>query len=415
MQSRRISFFLAFILVCSLSDLAASRVLTSNATLHAAIVLATQQDDGAAANETQLEPNRKGAFQITRTTMPATIYDQGCRCFGTTSKRPSEVNIRGESDIVYEVRVGDNYDPKKPAGVFVYIHAGEDGRPPEGYEPVLAERNIIFIGANHSGNTIEAAWRAGMAAYAVEVLDSAYNLDRDRIYVAGLSGGGRAASLTMMGFQDVFSGGLPMVGANPIIPMRNADSKGKPFHSTGVKGFKKSDLKVAAKTGRYVFYTAQHDINRANVEAVYTGYHKNGFKHVTYLEEPDHGHSVASPEYLGKALDYLDEPIGEIAIARMKSAGKLIHSQPTLATRYFESVLMHTDADENSEDREVAKKALARLSDNYSTELDKTRAKIKRASEKSREKVLKKFATKWGEIGASDVAQMQTELDQAAE
>ena len=415
MPPRQISFCFFFTLVFALLPIGWSQKSVSNAApLKAAFKLPQQNNDSQNEAADQLQPNRKGAFQVTRATMPTKIYNRACKSFGKNSPNQSVANIRGESDIVYEVRVGDNYDPEKPAGVFVFINAGDDGRPPRGYESVLAERNLIFIGANNSGNKVDGSWRVGMAAYAVQVLDEVYSLDYDRIYVTGLSGGGRAASHCMMGFQDVFSGGLPMVGANPMIPMKNANSKGKVYHSSGVKGFKKADLRVAAKTGRYVFYSASNDFNKANVEAVYKGYHKNGFKFVTYLEEPNHGHSTASPEFLGKALDYLDAPISEIAIARMKTAAKLIHSDPTLATRYFQSVLTHANAKDNAEDREAAEKALSKLKDSYSTELEKTQAKIKRSGEKSKLKVLEKFAKKWGQIGTSDVARMQKELQQSS-
>ena len=413
MQSRRKLFSAFYLMAFALLQIGVMQFSFSNVALLGASIATPPQNETAA--EQPLESSRKGAFQITRKSMPATIYGRASKSFGKNSPRQAESNIRGESDIVYEVRVGDNYDPQKPAGVFVYINAGNDGRPPRGYESVLADRNIIFIGANNSGNKIDAAWRVGMAAYAVQVLDEAYRLDYDRIYVGGLSGGGRAASHGMMEFQDVFSGGLPMVGANPMIPMKNANSKGKVYHSSGVKGFKKSNLKVAAKTGRYVFYSAEEDFNQANVKAVYEGYRKNGFKFVTYLEEPNHGHSTASPEFLGKAIEFLDAPIEEIAIARMKTAAKLTHSQPTLATRYYELALLHISEQNHPEDRETAEKALAKLKSSYSTELEKTQAKIKRTGAKSKLKVLEKFASKWGQIGASDVAQMQKELEQTNE
>ena len=251
---RRISFCFFFTLVFALVSIGRSQMSVSNAApLKAVFKLPQQNDDSQDEAADPLQPNRKGAFQVTRVTMPTRIYNRACKSFGKNPPNQSETNIRGESDIVYEVRVGDKYDPEKPAGVFVYINAGDDGRPPRGYEAVLDERNLIFIGAINSGNKVDGSWRVGMAAYAVQVLDEVYNLDYDRIYIAGLSGGGRAASHCMMGFQDVFSGGLPMVGANPMIPMKNASSKGQVYHSKGVKGFKKADLRVAAKSGPICF------------------------------------------------------------------------------------------------------------------------------------------------------------------
>ena len=251
MQSRRKSFLAFYLMAFALLQIGVTQISFSNVALLGASIATPPQNETAA--EQPLESNRKGAFQITRKSMPATIYGRASKSFGKNSPRQAESNIRGESDIVYEVRVGDNYDPQKPAGVFVYINAGNDGRPPRGYESVLADRNIIFIGANNSGNKIEAAWRVGMAAYAVQVLDEAYQLDYDRIYVGGLSGGGRAASHGMMEFQDVFSGGLPMVGANPMIPNEERQLERKSLSLLGSQRFQEIQFENRSEDGSICF------------------------------------------------------------------------------------------------------------------------------------------------------------------
>ena len=45
-------------------------------------------------------------------------------------------------------------------------------------------------------------------------MNKQYCLDPARIYISGCSGGGRAASWVAMGYPDVFSGGLYMIGAD---------------------------------------------------------------------------------------------------------------------------------------------------------------------------------------------------------
>ena len=206
-----------------------------------------------------------------------------------------------------------------------------------------------------------------------------------------------------------------MAGANPMLPMTNSASKGKVYEDKGVKGVKPADLQIAATKGRYVFYTAAKDFNRKNVQLVAEGYLKYGFKFVTYLEDPKLGHKVASAEYLGKALDYLDAPVGEIAIARMKSVSKLARSQPALAAGQLKSVIMHSDPEKDAEDIEKAKKLLARIMDSYSAELEKLKLKMEKSSEKSRMRQLERFAGKWLQIGASDVALMRNQLEENPE
>ena len=193
--------------------------------------------------------------------------------------------------------------------------------------------------------------------------------------------------------------------------MKNASSSGAVYSDAGVKSFKLADLKVAASTGRYVFYSAAKDYNRTSTKMIAEGYLNYGFKNVTYLEDPKRGHGNASTEYLNKALDYLDAPLGEIAIARMKSAKKLIRSQPAIAARQFQSVLTHTDAETFADEREKAEKALAKIMDSYASDLEKLQSRIKKANQNSANKLLDKFANKWLQIGVDDVAQMREALE----
>ena len=305
--------------------------------------------------------------------------------------------------------------PKKPVGIFAYISPTEKGRPPKGFEKVLSKRNIIYIGANDSGNEVDPPWRVALAANAVRILNEAYQIDPDRVYISGFSGGGRSASIGMLGFQDVFSGGMPMAGANAMLPMENATSETDVYFDSGVKGVKPSDLQLAATMGRYVFYSSEKDFNRMNTKKIAEGYQKHGFKFVTYLEAPKRGHNAASAAYLDKALDFLDAPIGEIAISRMKSATKLARSQPALAARQFKSIVMHADTEEKAKEIEKAEKSLAKIMDNYSTDLKKLQAKLEKASDKAKARLVTKFAGKWLQIGASDVAQMQEQMAEASE
>ena len=221
MQSQRFLLVFLYALGIAVAQTSLPQSLCYETSLIGAAIAVLPQGDGSEENSSDkqepLEPHRKGGFQVTRRNLPASIYSRAEFCFGGNLTPVTGTSVRGKSDIVYEVRVGKDYTPEKPAGVFVFISPTDKGRPPKRYDSVLAERNIIYIGANQSGNEVDPAWRVAMAAYAVSVLGEAYNLDHDRIYIAGMSGGGRAASHGMLGFQDVFSGALLMVGANAML------------------------------------------------------------------------------------------------------------------------------------------------------------------------------------------------------
>ena len=60
---------------------------------------------------------------------------------------PNEINE-------WAVYVPESYDPGSPPGLLVFISPTESGRMPGRYRQVLDDHNLIWIGANHSGNRV---------------------------------------------------------------------------------------------------------------------------------------------------------------------------------------------------------------------------------------------------------------------
>ena len=174
MLLKRFPFAVFCILSFPLAGMVMSQTAVLNGQIVGAIIAAPQENsetkEEAASKQTPLESGRVGSFQITRKHLPSAIYNRAASCFGAKSAPSEAAVVSGKTDVVYEVSVGDSYDPEKPAGVFVFISASDNGRAPKGFAEVLAERNIIFIGANNSGNEVSPPWRVAMAANAVRVL-----------------------------------------------------------------------------------------------------------------------------------------------------------------------------------------------------------------------------------------------------
>jgi hypothetical protein len=65
-------------------------------------------------------------------------------------------------------------------------------------------------------------------------------------------------------------------------------------------------------SNRYVLLTGDKDMNLDNAKAIYeSGYTKEGFKFVTYLQVPDMGHNVPDAEWFEKAIVALDTPLSD--------------------------------------------------------------------------------------------------------
>src|ERR1700759_4631196 len=124
--------------------------------------------------------------------------------------KPGDYDLSVES---FEAYVPGTYKPGGAQyGLLVFINSGDDGKNNGNFKPLLDKYHIIWISANKAGNDRLTLHRIGLALDAVHNMKKLYNIDTDRIYLSGISGGGRASSLLMPAYPDVFSGSLYLIG-----------------------------------------------------------------------------------------------------------------------------------------------------------------------------------------------------------
>ena len=212
-----------------------------------------------------------------------------------------------DSDPTYELYVPPDYEPGRPFGLMVWIAPSGIGRVPGSWPKVLDDHHLIWVGPNNVGNDKEMVWRTYMAFEAVRQAKLHFAIDDERIYVAGMSGGGRIASHAAILGADTFAGGYYVVGCNF---WRHVPS-GEPRRMYA--GFwRRPDsklLKTARSRNRYVLLTGSDDFNRANTKAIYKGYVKDRFAHVTYIEVPGMGHEHPNAYWFEQGIEALDEPL----------------------------------------------------------------------------------------------------------
>jgi hypothetical protein len=119
------------------------------------------------------------------------------------------------ADESFAVHVPRHYAGKKPFGLIVYIDPGDlGGRMIKAYHKVLNRHNLIWVGANKAGNQREVIHRVGLSLDAIHNMTRQYNIDPNRVYVCGMSGGGRISSWVGMGYPEVVAGTFPFCGVN---------------------------------------------------------------------------------------------------------------------------------------------------------------------------------------------------------
>jgi len=195
--------------------------------------------------------------------------------------------IEADKEITWQVYVPDSYDPSKPAGLMVYISPTRQGRMPSGWQPVFDGENLIFISANQSGNRTPTKRRMLFAALAPYVVSSDFEVDPDRIYVSGFSGGGKVASIASIHFANLFTGAIYICGAEFWSDIPPA-------------------LRSKAMSNRYVFLTGDRDFNRTLTRNIYRKYERAGVVNINLMTIRGMGHETPDRERFREAIHYLD-------------------------------------------------------------------------------------------------------------
>lgn len=201
------------------------------------------------------------------------------------------------------VRLPRDYSARQPAGLLVWISPDEHGTPPAPLHAALDEANIIAIGFDKCGNTRPIANRYQLAIDAVATATRRFHIDPRRVYVSGLSGGGRVASILLACFPDVFTGAVPICGLNcpEIVPMGGGRAVAPAFaRPTG----KRWDL---FRQRRMAPVTGGKDFSQPEIIAAAQVLRTDGAQ-VKLFEHLDMGHELPTSERFAEALKWVDEP-----------------------------------------------------------------------------------------------------------
>lgn len=231
----------------------------------------------AAPGATAADEPATGRFDITRT--PAEVM-------GAAAARRSADVIDPEEPIRWEVFVPETYDPTDPPGLLVYISPTDSGAVPRPWEPVLAGKNLIWIGARRAGNSVNVQRRALLALMAPGVIRQTYAVDGQRVYVTGLSGGGKMASMLSAEYPNVFKGAI---------------------FNCGVEFWDRRPARFEAlKANRFVFVAGEHDQALRPTKRAYRRYQKAGVVNIKLMVIAGMGHEHPDADHMAEALEFLD-------------------------------------------------------------------------------------------------------------
>lgn len=203
-----------------------------------------------------------------------------------TAKRYENI-LNLDEPISWEVYVPKNYSTENPPGLLVYISPRNSGELPIEWQELMDNNNLIWVGANESGNKIDTFKRMTYALFATNMIGKQYSVDASRIYLSGFSGGGRVASLLAADYPQIFKGAIYNSGVN--------------------KWGNMTDEKLALmQSNRYVFIAGREDFNLNDTKKIYRVYKKEGIKNIDLKIISRMGHEIPSAKNYGEAISFLD-------------------------------------------------------------------------------------------------------------
>lgn len=195
-----------------------------------------------------------------------------------------------DQPLEWSVYVPASYDSALPAGLLVYISPSDSGGIPEEWKPIMERRNLIWIGAHRSGNTVSTSLRIAYALLAPVAMEKRYTLDAERVYLSGLSGGGRVSSIVAPDYAHIFKGAIYNCGADSW---------------SGERPERHEEMKA----NHYVFITGTRDFNLRSTKNAYRAYEKAGIANIKLMVIPRMAHrNPRAPDY-ERAIEYLDSRI----------------------------------------------------------------------------------------------------------
>jgi len=206
----------------------------------------------------------------------------------------------------FSVYIPESYDGSQAFGLIVWISAGDKGSPRDSYLPVLDKLQLLWIGANDIGNNRYTPDRMALTLDGLHNILQRYHVDPERIYVSGLSGGGRVASHLAIIYPELFAGGFYIIGCDY---RENLPSDVEGQYWPGFWPFSNDTLVEIGHSNRYTLLTGSHDFNQSGTEKVWQAYHSEGKKWIAYVEVPEMDHRYPNAHWYHIGLTALDRPL----------------------------------------------------------------------------------------------------------
>ncbi len=196
--------------------------------------------------------------------------------------------IAKDENIALEIQMPENYNSENPPGIMVYISPQNQINIPRGWLELMDTENLIWVAARESGNKTFITKRILLTLGGLQYVQENFSINSNRVYISGLSGGGRIASMVATQYPQFFKGAIYNCGVN--------------FWND----INEEQLNLI-KNNRFVFLTGTDDFNLNDNKKVYAKYKKANVKNIDLMIIPRMGHTNPKKNRFAKAINFLDQ------------------------------------------------------------------------------------------------------------
>jgi predicted esterase len=190
----------------------------------------------------------------------------------------------------YILHVPKNYKADKTWPMVVFISPGDSPAGWSSWKAVCEKNGVFFCSPYGAGNPTRAGKRTRIVLDMLDDVRRKYQIDPDRTYLSGLSGGGRMACAIAFALPEWFGGVVPICGTNPIA--------GPALLRHRIQ----ERLSVA-------FVTGETDFNRKENEEYMAPYFKELDIRSKLWVVPKLGHAMPGGDTLAKVYTWLEEDL----------------------------------------------------------------------------------------------------------
>ena len=197
-------------------------------------------------------------------------------------------------------------DLGRPIGLLIWIKPTPGGDAPKQIVEAAGRHALAVVTPTNAGNDRPIIDRLQLALDAVASAKQSLWIDRERIYIAGMSGGGRLASMLWAGAPDVFTGAVCVVGINSQHSVPVGDGKSWPASHAIPLG----DLGRRVRVHPIAAVSGSRDFNFTESRARIAALGREGYT-ARLFDVPNLAHTMPPREPLADAINWVDRAVAE--------------------------------------------------------------------------------------------------------